>query len=160
MCIHDCVCVVIRCSQDVNYQIIAGAFICFNHLTDQVFIWDRAFNSTVVRLLQVKLLQRRKRLISTVTHGCVHLFRHRPDHFTGHSVMACPFADNSFCMFISSSSLAFFLPPPGSLALLLSSPTDAEVLFFRQSLTLLGSTEKHLAGAYPELSSAYFTKKF
>ena len=24
-----------------SYQIIAGAFICFSHLTDQAFIWDR-----------------------------------------------------------------------------------------------------------------------
>ena len=30
------VCLVIRCSQDVNDQVIARAFICFNHLTDQV----------------------------------------------------------------------------------------------------------------------------
>ena len=28
---------------------------------------------------------RDKLLISAVTHGGVHLFRHRPDHFTGHS---------------------------------------------------------------------------
>ena len=26
----------------VTYQIIAGAFICFNNLTDQEFIWDQA----------------------------------------------------------------------------------------------------------------------
>ena len=26
----------------VKYQIIVGAFICFNHLTDQAFIWDQA----------------------------------------------------------------------------------------------------------------------
>ena len=26
----------------VKYQIIAGAFICFNHLTDEAFIWDQA----------------------------------------------------------------------------------------------------------------------
>ena len=36
----------------VNYQSIAGAFICFNHLTDQAFIWDQAFNSIDVHLLQ------------------------------------------------------------------------------------------------------------
>ena len=63
-------------------------------------------------------------------------------------------------MFISSSSLAFFLPPAGSLALLLSS-SDSSVfcfyLFIHQSLPLLGSTEKRLAAASPEFSSAYFT---
>ena len=59
-------------------------------------------------------------------------------------------------MFISGSSLAFFLPPAGSLALLLSS-SDSSVLFYRQSLTLLGSTEKHVAAASPDFSSAYFT---
>ena len=58
-------------------------------------------------------------------------------------------------MFISGSSLAFFLPPAGSLALLLSS-SDSSVLFYRQSLTLLGSTEKRLAAASPDFSSAYF----
>ena len=64
----------------------------------------QAFNSIVVRLLQVKLLRWRKwfsqpALVANsasllVTHGGVHLFRHHPDHFAGHSLMACPFADN------------------------------------------------------------------
>ena len=57
-------------------------------------------------------------------------------------------------MFISSSSLAFFLPPAGSLALLLSS---SDRRWSSVSLTLLGSTEKRLAAASPEFSSAYFT---
>ena len=26
----------------VKYQIIAGVFICFNHLTNQAFFWDQA----------------------------------------------------------------------------------------------------------------------
>ena len=26
----------------VKYQIVAGAIICFNHLTDQAFIWEQA----------------------------------------------------------------------------------------------------------------------
>ena len=39
---------------------------------------------------------RGKLLISAVTHSGAHLFRHRPDHFTGHSRVACPFAYNSF----------------------------------------------------------------
>ena len=38
---------------------------------------------------------RSKLLISAVTHGGAHLFLHRPDHFVGHSIMACPSADNS-----------------------------------------------------------------
>ena len=58
------------------------------------------------------------------------------------------------CMFISGSLLAFFLPPAGSLALLLSS-SDSSDLLYRQILTLLGSTEKRLVAASPEFSSAY-----
>ena len=57
-------------------------------------------------------------------------------------------------MFISSSSLAFFLPPPGSLALLLSSSYRC---WSSLSLTLLWSTEKRLAASSPEFFSAYFT---
>ena len=62
------------------------------------------------------------------------------------------------CMFISGSSLAFFLPPPGSLTLLLYSLDRlcSSILFFRQSLTLLGPTEKRLLAASPEFSFAYF----
>ena len=60
------------------------------------------------------------------------------------------------CMFISGSSMALFLPPAGSLALLLSS-SDSSILFHCQSLTLLGSTEKRLATASPDFTSAYFT---
>ena len=37
-----------------------------------------------------------KLLTSAVTHRGVHLFCHHPDHFTGHSLVACLFADNSF----------------------------------------------------------------
>ena len=79
----------------------------------------QAFNSIVVRLLQVKLLRWRKwfnqpALVANsasllVTHGGVHLFRHHPDHFAGHSLMACPFADNPS----QHVYLKLFLPPPG-----------------------------------------------
>ena len=62
-------------------------------------------------------------------------------------------------MFISSSSLAFLLPPPGSLDLLLSS-SDSSVLFYSQSLPLLGSTEKRLAAASPDFSCIFYGRKF
>ena len=60
----------------ITYQIIAGAFICFDHLTDQTFIWDQEaiwawpLKCHKLRqplcefsgiLLQLKLLWRRKR---------------------------------------------------------------------------------------------------
>ena len=56
------------------------------------------------------------------------------------------------CMFISGPSLAFFLPPAGSLALLLSS---SDRRWSSVSLTLLGSREKCLAAASPKFSSEY-----
>ena len=73
---------------------------------------------------------RNKLLISAFTHGGVHLFCHCPDHFAGHSLLACRLLITYPCMFISSSSLAFFLPPPGSLALFCPLRTDAEAQFY------------------------------
>ena len=35
---------------ELSYQIIAGAFIYFNHLTDQVAIWDQTFNSFFTKI--------------------------------------------------------------------------------------------------------------
>ena len=60
-------------------------------------------------------------------------------------------------MFISSSSQAFLLPPSGRRALSSSDRRWNSVLVFHPSLTLLGWTEKRLAAASPEFSSAYFT---
>ena len=126
-----------------------------------------SFWAIVVRLLQVKLLRRRKlfsrpaltanssSLLSlTVAHICfsITLIILRDTlSWCARLLITQP------CMFISSSSLAFFLPPPGSLALLLSSSDRrwSSVWFFRQSLTLFGSAEKRLAAASPEFSSAY-----
>ena len=66
-------------------------------------------------------------------------------------------------MFMSSSLLAFFLPPLGShLARLLSSSDRrwSSVWFFHQSLTLLGSTEKYLAAASPVFIWIFYDRKF
>ena len=87
-----------------------------------------------------------KLLMSAVTHCGVHLFLHRPDHFAGHSLVACPFADNS-SPHVYLRLLASLLPPstrqPGPVAVLLGQMLKL-CLIFRQFLTLLGSTEKRL----------------
>ena len=151
----------------VKYQIIAGVFICFSHLTDQVAIWDRRLiNSSqksgmkmsqtpptfrwilwhpagqFVRLPQVKLLRRRKRcsqpplpanssslLSLTVAYICFAItliILWDTLSWRARLLITHP------RMFISGSLLAFFLSPPGSLALLFSS-SDSSVLFFRSS---------------------------
>ena len=61
-------------------------------LTDQAFIWDRRL---IPAEEMIQPTTRCKLLISAVTHGGVHLFLHHPDHFAGHTLMACPFADDS-----------------------------------------------------------------
>ena len=97
-----------------------------------------------------------KLLISAVTHGGG---VHRPDRCAGHSLMACPFADNS-SLHVYLRLLSSLLPPstrqPGPVAVLLGQTLKLR-LIFHQSLTLFWSTEKHLAAASPEFSSAYFT---
>ena len=106
---------------------------------------DQVFDSKVVRHLQVKLLRRRKRF-SQPALGGRHLFLHRPDHFAGHSLVACPFADNSslhvYLRLLSSR------PPPSSssLVLLLSSSDGcwSSVWFFRQSLTLSWGRQRNV----------------
>ena len=113
-------------------------------------------------LLHVKLLWR-KRFIqpafvaNSSSHGGVHLFLHRPDHFAGHSLVACPFAGNS-SPHVYLKLLASLLPPstrqPGPVAVLLRQTLKLN-LIFHPSLTLFGSTEKHLVAASPEFSSAY-----
>ena len=173
----------------VKYQIIAGAFICFSHLTDQVAIWDRRLihssQKSGMKMSQTSPASRWKfwhpsgQYLSSASEVVAAEETINPT--SAHSkllISAVMVAYICFsialiilrdtlswrarllithpCMFISGSSLAFFLPPPGSLTLLLSS-SDSSVLFFRQSLTPLGSTEKRLAAASPEFSSACFT---
>ena len=118
-------------------------------------------------LLQLKLLRRRKRFIqpaltanssSLLSLMVVYIFfLHRPDHFVGHSLVACPFADNSF-LHVYLKLLASLLPPstrqPGPVAVLLGQTLKLS-LIFHQSVTLFWSTEKRLAAASPEFSSAY-----
>ena len=63
---------------------------------------------SVVRLLQVKLMWRRRwfsqpallilLLISAVTHGGIHLFRHHPDHFVGHFLVAVCWSPIPACL--------------------------------------------------------------
>ena len=99
-----------------------------------------------------------KLLISAVTHGGVHCFSIALIILWDTLSWRARLLITHPRMFISGSLLAFFLPPAGSLVLLLSSSDRrwSSVLFFHQSLPLLGSTEKHLAAASPDFSSAYF----
>ena len=110
--------------------------------------------SLIVRLLQVKLLRRRKRLISAVTHGGVHLFRHRPDHFAGQSLVACLYADNSF-PHVYLKLLAGLLPPstrqPGPVAVLLGQMLKHSFIF---------SPISHFVGVDRETSSSCFSRVF
>ena len=138
----------------VNYQSIAGAFICFNHLTDQVFIWDW-------RLIQqmyifCNLLRRRKRfrqpalaanssslLSHMVAYICVAIaLIILRDTLSSHACLLITQPRT----FISSSSLAFFLPPPGSLALSLSSSERGWI--------------SHSLGVDRETSSSCFSRVF
>ena len=130
----------------VKYQIIAGAFICFNHLTDQAFIWDR-------------------RLIPSSQKSGMKMSQTSPAsrwilwHPSASEVVAAEETIHPTRMFISGSSLVLLLPPTGSLVLLLSSSDRrwSSVRFFQQPLTLLGSTDKRLAAASLEFSSENFT---
>ena len=122
----------------IKYQIIAGAFIYLNHLTDQAFIWDKrlipssqksgmkmswtlpasrwilwhpsASEVVVVEEMIQPTSTRCKLLISAVTHGGGHLFRLHPDHFAGHSLVASPFTHNS-SLHVYLRLLASLLPP-------------------------------------------------
>ena len=61
--------------------------------------------------------------ISAVTHSGVHLFHHHPDHFAGHSLVSCPFADNS-SPHVYLKLLSSLLPPSSSSLVLLLSSSD------------------------------------
>ena len=97
-----------------------------------------------------------KLLITAVTPSGVHLFGHRPDHFAGHSLVACLFADNS-SLLVYLKLRASLLPPstrqPGPVAVLLGQTLKLS-LIFHQSLTLFWLTEKCRAAACPKFSSA------
>ena len=71
---------------------------------------------------------RGKLLISAVTDVGVHLFCHRPDHFAGHSLVACPFADNPV-PHVYLRLLASLLPPS-------TQQSDAVAVLFGQTLKL------------------------
>ena len=165
----------------INCQ-ITGPFICFNHLTDQAFIWDQAaiwdrrlIPSSQKSEMKMSQTSPASRLILWHPSGQylssaseVVAAEETINPTSAHSkllISAVMVAYICFSialiilrdtlswharllithprMFISGSSLAFFLPPPGSLTLLLSS-SDSSVSFFRQSLTLLVSTEKRV----------------
>ena len=123
----------------VKYQIIAiliGIYLFQSLNRPGVYLGlggnlGQAFNSLVVRLLQVKLLWRRKQfsqpalvanslslLSLTVAYICFAItLIILQDTLSWRAGLLI----THYHMFISSSLLAFFLPPPGSLALLLSS---------------------------------------
>ena len=131
-----------------TYQIIAMVFICFNHLTDQAFIWDQAAiwdrrlipssQRSWVKMSQTLPASRGilwhpsaiEAVAATSTCGKL-LISAVTVVYMCFSIALIILRDTlSWCarllithprMFISSSSLAFFLPPPGSRALLLSS---------------------------------------
>ena len=71
-------------------------------------------------------------LISAVTHGSVHLFRHCPDHFAEHSLLACQFADNPF-PHVYLQLLSSLLPPssrqPGPTAVFLGQTLKLRFIF-------------------------------
>ena len=94
---------------------------------------------------------RGKLLTSAVTHGGVHLFRHRPDHFAGHSLVACPFADHP-SPHVYLRLLASLLPPstrqPDPVAVLLG------------QLRFIFSPISHSLGVDRETSSGCFSRVF
>ena len=78
------------------------------------FYWMSYLKTFLTKILLSST--RGKLLISAVTHGGVHLFRHRPDHFAGHTLVVYPFADPEFSsayirqkVWISSRTIHFFL---------------------------------------------------
>ena len=100
----------------INYQIIAGVFICFNYLTDQAFIWDQ------VAIWDRHLIPSpQKLLISAVTNGGICLFAIVLIILQDALSWRARLLITQSRMCTSGSLLAFFLLPPGSLALLLSS---------------------------------------
>ena len=77
------------------------------------FYWMSYLKTFLTKILLSST--RGKLLISAVTHGGVHLFRHRPDHFAGHTLVVYPFADPEFSsayirqkVWISSRTIHFF----------------------------------------------------
>ena len=103
-------------------------------------------NQYSLKLLHCKLL------ISAVTHSGVHLFH--PDHFAGHSLMACPFVDTS-SLHVYVRLLASLLPPstrqPGPVAVLLGQMLK---------LTLIFSPISHSLGVDRETSRGCFSRVF
>ena len=156
----------------VTYHIIAGAFICFNHLTDQVFIWDQAaiwdrrlIPSSQKSEMKMSQTSPASRLILWHPSGQylssaseVVAAEETINPTSAHSkllISAVMVAYICFsialiilrdtlswrarllithpCMFISGSSLTFSLPPPGSLALLLSSSDRTSLRSFHHN---------------------------
>ena len=122
-----------------------------------------SFLAVVVRLLQVKLLRRRKlfsrpaltanssSLLSlTVAHIC---FSVAPDHFTGHPLVACPFADNP-TLHVYLKLLARLLPPstrqPGPVAVLLGQMLKLSLIFFA-NLSLSWGRQRNVYGCFSRI---------
>ena len=113
-------------------------------------LWHLSASEVVVAEKMIHPTSTRgKLLISAVTHSDVHLCCHRPDHFAGHSFVACPFADHPF-PHVYVKLLASLLPPstrqPGPVAVLLGQTLKLTLIFSPISHSL-GSTEKRLGAA-------------
>ena len=120
--------------------------------TSPAFLWHPSASEVVEAEETIQPTNTRCKLlilISAVTHGGGHLFLHRPDHFAGHSLVACPFADNS-SPHVYLRLLASVLPPssrqPGPVAVLLG-----------RTLKLCFS---HSLGVDRETSSGCFSQVF
>ena len=106
---------------------------------------------------------RSKLLISAVTHGGVHLFLHHPDHFAGHSLVSCPFADNAF-PHIHLKLLASLLPPstkqPGPVAVLFRQTLKLCLIFSPISSTLLVNRETSSGCSSRVFLCIFYGRKF
>ena len=122
--------------------------------------FGQAFNSIVVHLLQVKLLRRRKWFSQpALTANSSSLLSLTEAYICFANTLIILWLRARLLitqshMFISGSSLAFFLPPPGSLALF------AVLLGQTLKLSFIFSPISHSLGFDREMSSGWFSWVF
>ena len=92
-----------------------------------------------------------KLLISAVTHGGVHLFHHRLDHFAGRSLPVCCNSSPYVYLKLLSSLLPASSRQPGPVAVLLGQTLK---------LTFIFSPISHSLGVDREVSSGCFSRVF